>query len=471
MALDIRAKARRFRQAMMLGVQLGMQAVTGSNGGIISFIRESFTGAFQSNVTIDRKEGLLAFSALFSCVTTISRDVGKLPIKLTEDDGTGICTDVVWTSPYYKVLKKPNHFQTRIKFIEQWISSKLLHGNAYALKYRDARGIVTRLYILDPSRVTPMVAPDGDIFYELKADNLSGLDKEVVMVPASEIIHDTMVCLFHPLVGVSPIFACGMAATMGNKILANSATFFQNMSRPSGMLTAPGTIQNDTAARIKTEWEQNFSGGNIGRLAVLGDALKYEPMTIPAADAQLIEQLKWTVEDVARCFNMPLYKIGGALPQGLSIGAANQAYYNDCLQPLIEAAELLLDEGLGLPISYHTEFDVDNLLRMDVGARMEAWGKGIKDGWLKPDEARRKEGLAPVPGGDTPYMQQQNFALSSLAKRDALPNPFVIDKPTSNPTPSSGGPASVADPEEGDQAANDQAMASLLQHFQEGLAA
>lgn len=65
---------------------------------------------------------------------------------------------------------------------------------------------------------------------------------------------------------------------------------------------------------------------------------------------------------------------------------------------------------------------------------------------MKPDEARAKFGLEPVDGGDTPYLQQQNFALSSLAKRDALPNPFVIDKPASNPTPSSDGPALTADP-------------------------
>jgi phage portal protein BeeE len=47
----------------------------------------------------------------------------------------------------------------------------------------------------------------------------------------------------------------------------------------------------------------------LGRLWVSGDGLKYEPMTIPAQEAQLIEQLKWTVEDVARCFHVPLYKI------------------------------------------------------------------------------------------------------------------------------------------------------------------
>lgn len=46
------------------------------------------------------------------------------------------------------------------------------------------------------------------------ADNLSTLE-EGLTVPASEIIHDRMNCLFHPLVGISPIFACGLAAMAG----------------------------------------------------------------------------------------------------------------------------------------------------------------------------------------------------------------------------------------------------------------
>jgi phage portal protein BeeE len=31
-------------------------------------------------------------------------------------------------------------------------------------------------------------------------------------VPASEIIHDTYITPFHPLIGLSPIYACGLSA-------------------------------------------------------------------------------------------------------------------------------------------------------------------------------------------------------------------------------------------------------------------
>lgn len=406
---------------------------TGGSRGWMGLLTEPFAGAWQRHITVDSPRDVLAFSAVFSCVTIIASDIGKLEICLDSEDEDGIFTTVVKTSPYWAVLRKPNHFQNRIEFIKQWIVSKLLWGNAYVLKSRDARGVVNGLYVLDPQRVTPLVADSGDVYYRLGRDDLSGVKEswereKMPVFPASEIIHDKMTCLWHPLVGVSPIYACGMSATMGNRIQKNSTRFFDNMSTPSGLLTSEQKIDDELAGRMKRDWEEKYSGNNVGRVAVLGSGLKYEKMSVPANDAQLIEQLKWTVEDVARCFKMPLYKIGG-VQNGSSLSALNQGYYNDCLQELIESLELCLKEGLELPVTYFPNVDEEGLLRMDQGARFKAHTDAITGGWLKPNEARRKENLAPVSGGDTPYMQQQNYSLAALEKRDATPDPFRTAPP------------------------------------------
>src|SRR6185503_19731751 len=131
---------------------------------------------------------------------------------------------------------------------------------------------------------------------------------------------------------------------------------------PGGQLTAPGTINDVTAARVKQTFEQQFgAGAGLGRLFVGGDGLKFEPITMPASDAQLIEQLRWTVEDVARCFGVPLHKLGANGNVTYSnVGQLNQEYYGQTLQQLMEAMEVLLDEGLGLVSSgYGTELDLD----------------------------------------------------------------------------------------------------------------
>jgi HK97 family phage portal protein len=286
---------------------------------------------------------------------------------------------------------------------------------------------VTALYVIHPNYIKPLVSEDGGIYYEICRDWLNQNEEERKIVPASEVIHDMMVSLWHPLVGVSPIYACGLSATMGNAIQSNSTKFFANRSMPGGMLTAPGAISTEVATRLKTTFETNFSGDNMGKLFVAGDGLEFKQFSITAIDAQLIEQLGWTVQDVARSFHYPMEKLGGPpAPYSTTSNteARTMAYYTDCLQTLIESLELCLDEGLRLPRGTGTEMDLDNLWRMDTLAMFEANNKAISGGWLTPNEARSRANLRPVSGGDTPYLQQQNYSLQALAKRDQQENPF-----------------------------------------------
>ncbi|WP_226576544.1 phage portal protein [Acuticoccus sediminis] len=394
-----------------------------SNRGWWPIIRESFSGAWQQNAEVN-VNSVLSYNAVFACQTLIASDIAKLRLKLVKRDSDDIWTEVQ-NPAYSPVLRKPNAWQNRIQFFECWVLSKLQRGNAYILKERDQRGVVTRLHVLDPTHVTPLVADDGSVFYELRSDLLAGID-EAVRVPAREIIHDRFNCFYHPLVGLSPIFANGLAATNGLAIQSQATRFFQNGSSPGGVLTAPGAISDETAARLKEHWETNYTGANIGKIAVLGDGLKYEPMAVKATDAQLIEQLKWSADVVCSTYHVPPYKIGlGQMPSYNNIQALNTEYYSQCLQILIESIELCIDEGLGMADGVGVEFDIDNLLRMDSVTQVNALKEAVSAGIMAPNEARSKLGLGAVEGGSAPYLQQQNYSLEALARRDAQEDPFA----------------------------------------------
>jgi HK97 family phage portal protein len=392
------------------------------NGGWLR-IWESYPGAWQQNNVLDR-ETTLTYFAVYACITLIASDIAKLPVNLVQESDD----DDTWeetTSPAYSpVLRKPNAYQNRIQFWEQYILSKLSRGNTYVLKLRDARNVVTGLAVLDPDRAWPMIADDGSVFYQVRGPRLLGMMDQEVMIPAREIIHDRMNCLYHPLIGTSPVWSAAYAATQGLAIQAASSKFFQNASQPGGVLTAPGAISDATAARLKLAWETNFTGDNAGRVAVLGDGLKYERLAMTAEESQLIDQLKWTADVVCAVFHVPPYKIGlGAMPTYNNIQSLNVEYYSQCLQSLIEAAELCLDEGLECPVGLGTEFDIDNLLRMDTSTQMTVLANGVKGVILSPNEARARMNLPPVDGGDSPIAQQQNYSLAALAARDAAGPP------------------------------------------------
>ncbi|WP_182853113.1 hypothetical protein [Arsenophonus endosymbiont of Aleurodicus floccissimus] len=56
---------------------------------------------------------------------------------------------------------------------------------------------------------------------------------------------------------------------------------------------------------------------------------------------------------------------------------------------------------------------------MDTSTRFKTYVDGIKGRWLTANKVRKKENLLAVEGGDTPYLQQQNYSLSELSQRDS----------------------------------------------------
>jgi len=414
----------------------------GSSRGWYPIIREAFTGAWQRNVVVNQAD-VLTYSTVWACITLVASDLSKLWIKLVEKDADGICTETE-NSAYSPVLRKPNHYQTRVKFIECWIISKLVFGNTYVLKERNNRGgtengNVVGLYILDPSLVQVLVGADGSVYYSVGQDNLSGVyDDSAPAFPASEIIHDLMVPLYHPLVGVSPIHACGLAAMQGLKIQNNSSSLFESGTTLSGVLTTPHSIPPDAQERLERQWAEQYQGpNNVGKVAILGDDFKFTPMMMTAVDAQLIDQLKWGSEAVCACFHVPGFLVGvGAPPPYTDIQSMLLQYYSTALQALIENVEVLLQEGLEMPKQYGVEFDLKALLRMDTKTQVDNATKGILGGLWKPNEARADFDLKPVPGGDTVYLQQQQYSLEALNRRDQMaPAPPTPELTPAGPEP------------------------------------
>jgi HK97 family phage portal protein len=344
------------------------------------------------------------------------------------------------TSPYWQVIRRPNRYQNRIQFIKHWLLCKLLHGNAYALKGDfDQRGICTALYLLDPRAVRARVTDDGEVYYSVPRSLLAQLPNGASAIPQRFIIHDRGPTLWDPLCGVSPMVAAALSGTLGLKIQQQSAAFFGNMSRPSGIITGPNRIPQDEALRLKTGWQENYSGLRVGQTAVLGDGLTYQAMSMAAEASQLAEQLGISAVEVATAFGMPAYMVNqGAMPTNNNVEALQIQYYSRALQTNIEDIELLLTEGLGVPDGYSYQFNLDGLQRMDSSSQMDVLTKGVRGMVLKPNEARAKLNRRGVKGGDTVYGQHQDYSVAALDERDRSADPFGVAKPPPAPAPAPG---------------------------------
>jgi HK97 family phage portal protein len=407
-------------------------AVGTAGGNWWPVVREPYTGAWQLNDPLTA-ETALSNPSVFGCVTGISADIGKIaPPLLLEIDNDGFWHETT-NSAYTPVLRRPNRYQTAQQFVEQWMLSKLLHGNTYVLKGRDDRGVVNTLYVLDPGRVKVLVAPDGSVYYELQGNDLAGVasDAQPIVLPAREIIHDRFNCVFHPLMGIPPLYAISGAVTQAQAIQASSTTFFAKGGRPAGVLIAPTKLDDASAARIK-ERIANFKTGEI-LIAELG--MKYESIDANAADQQLIAQLGWTEEKVAAVYRMPISILNSSKQPPYANAEASQLQYkSQCLEPHLNSLAATLAAGLELPLYLTLEFDDTLLIWMDTATRTTAAKNAIVSG-LSPNEVRATYyGVGPVKGGDLPFLQMQNQPIDVLADPPP-PAPPPLPPPVPDPEP------------------------------------
>jgi HK97 family phage portal protein len=404
-------------------------------GGWTPIVREPYTGAWQANVS-ESPQTLLSNPTVFRCVSVISTDIAKCRLRLVSLDTDGVWTET--TNPAYTpVLRRPNRYQRIGQFIEAWVNARLLYANVYVLKERDGRGVISALYILNPLHVIPLIAPDGAIYYELKHTDQAGLlaglsaDPQVIY-PASEVIHDRWNCLFHPLVGISPLYASSGAAQQGMNMQTASSSLFANGARPAGVLTIPGAISEEQANKLRDTWQAAQSALSAGRTAIVSHGMTYAPISQNAVDSQLTEQMKWSANTVAGVFGVPVNMVDSSQqPPYANSEASLLQYHSQCLQTHMTAIEAALDDGLELASGYGTEFDIDDLVWMDTATKTTAAREAIGAGALAPNEARLKYfGLGPVPGGDTPYLQQQYEPLDVRAQsRAPTPTPEPVQVP------------------------------------------
>lgn len=397
------------------------------HGGVWREIHEPFAGAWQHNQE-ERRATLLTYPTLYACIYRISTDIGKLPFIVRRRTESGVM-QLVNTSPLYKVLKDPNHYQTETQFREFWMLAKLIWGNTYVLLSRDGKGKVDGMYIMDSSRVLPMVTDAGEVYYQLYTDILNKFPRDYpfknLVVPGSEIIHDRCNPLFHPLLGVPPVAAAYLPALKNLKILQNAADFFGNNQQPGGLLTAPAGMSEEDAAAVRDYWESAFSGGNSGKIAVIGADMKFTTFAMKSIDSQMIEQTRYSDEQICQPFGIPPFKVGiGTIPAGLGVDGINQLYYNDALQTHIVHMEELLCWALKAREPERIELDLDPLIRMDEKKRAEVETRLVSGKIKTPDEGRAKFNLPPTGGGDTLWGQYQDYPLSMLQERWRWDTPF-----------------------------------------------
>jgi HK97 family phage portal protein len=244
------------------------------------------------------------------------------------------------------------------------------------------------------------------------------------VVPSRDVLHIPFNTDRHPLVGDTPLTTAALAISTNTTISAQAATFFKNMSRASGVLVTDERLTGEQIDTLRQKWLEQSAGLNSGGVPILASGLKWQNLSVSAHDSEIINTFKMTVEDISRAMRVPLPLLN-ALDSSTynNTEALMRFWLSSGLGFLLEHIEESFDRMFKIPEGQYLAFDTSPLLRMDLKGRMEALGTAVTKGIMSPNEARAREGLPSVEGGDMPRVQQQMVPLDFVPPVVPTPAP------------------------------------------------
>lgn len=330
-------------------------------------------------------------SAVFACVNLISNTIASLPFNLYRETEQGTILQGGFLNDL--VSRRPNESYNSFNFRKAMLTQLLLRGNAYVLPMRSGANL-SGLELID-TELVQIDTTSGVLKYKVY------LTTGVTMnLDADQIIH-IKYWTFDGINGVSPIvyakeiIGSSMAAT------AHMGGFYGNGGMPKGVLQLQGTIKDpDRIKAIGSQWDQ-LNKENKGRTAVLTEGAEYKPVAANFQESQLIESLKFSVEEICRLYSVPPHKIGHMEGAGYanSIEAQNAQFVSDCIRPLVEAIEMEFSNKL-LNGNRRFVMDLKALMRGDIQTEVQRNVSYWNIGAMSANEIRRTEGLPPIEGGD-----------------------------------------------------------------------
>lgn len=408
-------------------------AFVASAGSVRALARPNITAPMRiqlaSGYSADYAEIWKTQESVRTVVSFLARNIAQLGIGFYERVGDAD-RQRLQDHPLAALLRRPNPWTSRYRFIQALVCDFAIYDNAYWLKTKfdgNSAGLV---------RIPPtMVAPDGEDWTTPTSFKVKG-NKGTTTYPAEQVVYFRGYGLESDA-GVSPLESLRRilreewaSSEMREQIMRNGA-------RMSGYLLRPKDAPDwsDTAReRFRQQWQSQYSGSGpgAGGTPILEDGMSFTPISQTARDLQYIEARKLTREEVASAYHVPPPMVGLLDNATFSnITEQHKMLYQDCLGPWLtmisEEIELqLIPDFEPVPERFYVEFNLREKLTGSFEERADAIQKAVGGPTMTINEARALDNRPPIDGGDTlimPLNVTQNGDQNPIPAAPADPAP------------------------------------------------
>ena len=368
---------------------------------------------------------------LFSAVSRISNALSTMPVQLYRGS-TPVKNDL-----NDMVSFEPNPNMTSCQFFKTMEACRDTSGNAYALKVYSEVGVLTRIDILDPSRVKPILETDSnELWFKITPER-----------GAEFYVHNFYI-LHVPFIstngyeGVNPVSVLYDTLGYSDNIQSFSVKQLEQGVNAAIVLEAPANLGEQQKKEMINAFMTTYRETS-GNILLLESGVTAKSLNLSPVDTKLFEVEKITRSKVAMVYNIPPHLLGDY--SDTSFNSQEQQmleFMMLTMLPIVTAYEQELNRKLlskdQRRRGYHFKFDMDAILRADAATQAEVNQKAIRGGWRTPNEVRA--------GYNMPLDKNGN---KLLAARDLTTLEFIVENPSGD-TKTAGTPAQRKEPPNGE---------------------
>lgn len=347
-------------------------------------------------------ENAMTVPAVWDAVNFLSGTIAGLPLHVytKSKNGAKRKTGAIADMMHDAVNEGMSSFAWRKYIFDQVFTG----GRAFTYIERNAAGKPINLFPMDPT-VTTARRDGGVKYYQEERGN----GRKAKRYEARDIIDIPFMLQHDQLTHKGPISAGKNAIGLAIASSEYGARIFKNGGIPP--LVMQGPFQTDKAMTRASDdlvraMAEAYQQGRPAIALPIGHEAK--ALGLDPEKMQLVPVQRWCVEQIARIYALPPTFLQDLSNGGAKANTEQQDIHlvKHTIKRWVEQTEQEMNLKLfGRGSNTYCEFSLDGLQRGDFASRMTGSAQAISVGSLTPNEARKRENLPPVEGGDKAYIQ------------------------------------------------------------------
>ena len=259
-------------------------------------------GRSDANVVVTDERAMMV-STVFACVRLLVQSGSTLPLGFYTRSPDG--RERLDSSHYlYQLLKySPNNFMTAKEFRQAMWTQRVLWGNGYAkIKWMGDR----------PVSLTPLKPENMSVYRTSAGLEYKYSTQEGVKTYSQRDMFHLKGFSSDGLIGLSVL--AHARQSLGLSVSADRSAANSINGKASAVLSLD-TFPNDEQ---KAQLRELYGAGNVtseyandGGMMIVPGGMKYEGISMPPDDLQLLQSRQWQVPELARFFGVPAVMIDG----------------------------------------------------------------------------------------------------------------------------------------------------------------